>query len=963
MASMSTAVMIGRAAELADLTDAFASTADAGPRIVVVGGEAGIGKSRLLDEFRAALDDSAVVVTGHCVEFGTVGLPYVPLAGIFRGLAAAFGDDAVFEAAGAGQAALRGLIEGVQPVERDERMGIQRLDEVVTTLLERLSADEPLVVMIEDLHWADAATLDVLRFAARVLTAGKLLIVLTYRSDDVGRGHPLRAFLAELERNRRTTRISLSRLSAREVKAQASSLLGGTPSVDQVRELYQRSEGIPFFVEELVGVDLVAEGAPVPETLRDLLLGRYEYLHESAQQVVRVLAAGGARVDHDVLTEVAGMAADELDAALRQAVDAGVVVVDGRGYDFRHALVREAVAAELLPGESARIHTGYARALASRAGDPTQRAARAVLVSYHWMEAHDLDRAFEASLEGARLSRAAFAYTSAAQLGERALSLWDRVADPAGAAQLSHVELLDFTAVSWRNAGEPQRALATIELALNEADPTQRETVARLLRNKGVMLTVDGRAEAIRVFEQALRVLHGEGDPMLRANILAESAAQYMVSGRPAEAIAAASEALELAPEAAHRTRSIAANVRGGTLIFEGRIEEGLADYELARQLARGDRDALLRYHVNRSDALHLLGRFSESIAVAEEGFELARAAGVERTSGAILTVNTVDPLFALGEWGHADALIDASLELNPPAVFRTYLRRAKVRSTFWRGDPSRALELFGHWSSYMTDLAAYENQTRAHLALDIADLQVAVGDLDAAWQWASVLLTEERLASSGYELPLAPTVARIIARRRESGRYGSHDADAARLREVVARDAWPTQALWSAFVDAELSGADGIGSDVPSWLRARDAVAAPEAPVLARMLVEHGLARAQVLSGDRAAAAETIDALRVTAGELGAGLLVQWSDDLRSRAGVGTRHASTASEDGALTSREQQVLELVAEGLSNGQIAERLYISRKTVSVHVSAILRKLGAASRTEAVRLAALATDEAR
>ncbi len=954
--------MIGRDAELAELTGAFQSTTVSGPRIVVVGGEAGIGKSRLIDEFRAVLGDSAVTVTGHCVEFGTVGLPYVPLAGIFRGLAAAFGDDAVFEAAGAGQAALRGLIEGAPPVERDERMGIQRLDEVVTTLLERLSARRPLVVIIEDLHWADAATLDVLRFAARVLTAGKILIVLTYRSDDVGRGHPLRAFLAELERNRRTSRIPLSRLSSREVKAQASSLLGATPTVDQVRELFQRSEGIPFFVEELVGVDLVTDGASVPETLRDLLLGRYESLDGAAQQVVRVLAAGGARVDHDVLTEVAGLASDELDAALRNAVEAGVVVVDGRGYDFRHALVREAVASELLPGENSRIHTGYAQALASRSGDPTQRAARAVLVSYHWMEAHDLDRAFETSLEGARLSRAAFAYTSAAQLGERALSLWDRVADPAGVSGMTHVELLDFTAVSWRNAGEPQRALATIELALNEADPADAETVARLLRNKGVMLTVDGRAEAIGVFEQALRVLRGEGDPMLRANILAETAAQYMVSGRPEQAIAAATEALELAPETAHRTRSIAANVRGGTLVFEGRIDEGLADYEFARTLAHGDRDALLRYHVNRSDALNLLGRFAESIAVAEEGFELAREAGVERTSGAILTVNTVDPLFALGEWARAEALIDASLELQPPAVFRTYLRRAKVRSTVWRGDPSHALELFGQWSSYMTDLAAYENQTRAHLALDIADLQFAVGDLDAAWEWASVLLTEDRLASAGYELPLAPTVARVLARRRESGRYGSHDADAARLREVVARDAWPTQPIWSAFVEAELSGEQGTGTDPASWMRARDAVAAPEAPVLARLLVSYGLARAQVLSGDRAGAAVTLEGLRRDSEQPGAALIARWADDLDSRAGLSGR-AATASDETALTAREQQVLELVAEGLSNGQIAERLYISRKTVSVHVSAILRKLGAASRTEAVRLAALASSETR
>ena len=163
-----------------------------------------------------------------------------------------------------------------------------------------------------------------------------------------------------------------------------------------------------------------------------------------------------------------------------------------------------------------------------------------------------------------------------------------------------------------------------------------------------------------------------------------------MITGRIDEALAAASRSLDEAPPDARRTRSIAANIRGGTLAHEGRIDEGLADFERARVEAGDDRDALLRYYVNMSDTLQLLGRFEASLDVAGQGFELARSAGVERTSGAILAVNTVDPLFALGEWDRADELIESSLELNPPAVFRVYLRRAKMRSTLWRGDPQR---------------------------------------------------------------------------------------------------------------------------------------------------------------------------------------------------------------------------------------------------------------------------------
>jgi DNA-binding CsgD family transcriptional regulator len=201
--------------------------------------------------------------------------------------------------------------------------------------------------------------------------------------------------------------------------------------------------------------------------------------------------------------------------------------------------------------------------------------------------------------------------------------------------------------------------------------------------------------------------------------------------------------------------------------------------------------------------------------------------------------------------------------------------------------------------------------------------------------------------------------VARLIARRRQaaggSGGPLSLANDEARLREVVAGDAfWPTHPLWAAIVDAELSGPTGIGDDTDAWHAAGEAANVHRASVLTRLQIAYGLARAQVLRGDRGSAAQTLERLRVDAGAVGAGLLVRWAGDLADQAGLGASRA--AASDSELTAREQQVLELIAEGLSNGQIAERLYISTKTVSVHVSAILRKVGASSRTEAVRLAA-------
>ncbi len=947
--------MVGRDAELRELVAAAADAASGLPRVVIVGGEAGIGKSRLIDELCATLDASTVIARGQCVEFGTVGVPYAPLVGVLRDLVDAVGTEAVFAAAAGGAGTLRGLVEAHTPAERDERLGVERLDEVITTILETLSSERDVVVVVEDLHWADPATLDVVRFLARMLRSCRLLVVVSYRSDDVGRGHPLRAALAELERNRRVSRILLERLDSAQVRRQLESLIGADATAERSRAVFERSEGVPFFVEELAEWH---DERTVPATLSELLLARYEHLSPETRRVVRALAAGGGRIDHAILAEVVQLSAHALEAALRESIDEGVVVVAGRGYDFRHALVREAVADELLPGESAEVHARFARALESQKIDPAGLAARSVLVSAHWLEAHDLEQAFRTSIEGMRLSRAAFAYASAAQLGERALGLWNRVNDPESTAGMPHVELLDRVARSWRGAGEMARAIATIDLALAETNPSDRVRRARLLRNKGLMLAFDGHTDSLTVLIDALTLLGDADEPALRAGLLAEAASKYMVSGQSELAIAAATEALAIAPPDASRTRSVAANVRAGTLVHLGRLEEGMADYAVALAEAGDDRDALLRYHVNYSDTLHLLGRHAESMEVALAGIRIAEASGVARTSGAILALNTVDPLMALGEWDRADALIDDSLDLDPPVVFRVYLRRARIRSVLWRGDPDGARALFERWQGSMRQIADFEDQVAAGLALDIAEVYLALGDLDAAWAWAGRLVERDRLASAPWELPIAPVVARIVARRRDLADDPTIGADELRrLRAVIERDAWPTRDMWAAFAAAEVGGPSGAGDDVELWRRAIDAAAGPEGTALMRLQLGYGLARALVRTGDRAAAAETLTGLRRDAVGLGAQLIATWCDALTADAGLAPRAVPSGTAprhaDPELTAREHQVLALIAEGLSNGQIAERLYISRKTVSVHVSAVLRKLGAASRTEAAR----------
>ena len=346
---------------------------------------------------------------------------------------------------------------------------------------------------------------------------------------------------------------------------------------------------------------------------------------------------------------------------------------------------------ELLPGERMRFHAVWARALEGRDDPGGRRADRSVLIAAHWMAAHDSGRAFTASITAMRDSSSSLAHSAAAQMGERALELWDAVADAQALSGMTHTELLRRTAGSWRQAGEPQRSRAMVELALEEVGDGDRVERARLLRDKAATLHNDGAGTSVPVLEMAIRELGDADEPELRAGLQAELAAQYLLSGRVDDALVVSAEAMASVPENARRIRSVATNIHALGLTVTGHVEEGLAEFARAKTAAGDNPDGLLRYFVNYSDVLQLLGRFSDSLAVAEEGLEMARAEGLERTSGAIMTVNLVDPLFALGEWDRADELIDRALSLDPPPVFRLHLRRAQVRSLSWRGDPAGA--------------------------------------------------------------------------------------------------------------------------------------------------------------------------------------------------------------------------------------------------------------------------------
>ncbi|MFF1878562.1 AAA family ATPase [Leifsonia sp. NPDC058230] len=986
--------MIGRESDLGALRDELELVVSGQPRVVVIGGEAGIGKTRLLDEFRSEAALSAVVLTGRSVDLGTDGAPYAPFTGILRQLVDEVGVEAVLDAAGPGSGVLSvflpelGLESTASP-----RTGAERLYELVTVLLENISASKPLVVVIEDLQWADTATLELIRFVVRMMAGGRFLLVLSYRSDEVLRGHPLRAYLPELDRTRRVTRWELARLDRAQVAAQAEEILGCVPDAETVDRIYTLSEGVPFFVEELVGIDHLGTGEDLPETLRELLLARYERLSEPTQRMLRLISAGGVSVDHWLLEAVFEGSADELDAAAREAVVANVLSTDTTDYSFRQALVREAIHADLLPGERTRFHTRYAVALENA------RQRSASQISYHWMAAHDLRRAFITTLEAMEEARLSYAYRTAAAMGDRALELWDQVDDAQAIAGRSRTELLSRTASALRNAGDSERALALANLALDDADGLTPDRRARLLRDKAQYLANLSRPGSVELLQEALAVAPVDPSDSLRTQLLAEVAGRLMLEARYEEAIEMSTLAIDEASDVSGSRGSVARTVRGIARIDRGDIEAGLADLEAARELAGSDVGPLLRNAVNASDAMNVLGRYRDAVEIAEAGVAQARHRGVERTSGVMLASNTVEPLLALGELDRAEKLLDPALALEAPPGFRVHLQRMKLWVTLWRGDPDRADELARRWRAGMLVQSEIEMQSRLGFARVAAEVAIARGEARRAWGEASVITSPEWRSIPAYDLPLLAVAARALANlceaeRADSG-VGSATDDSrasvdvpgqvARLRAILGTlSEWPTYPVWAPIVEAELVSVretagfvsaahahpeharprsaqlEATHPDVvaSAWRRAAEAAESSLAPAHLRPYALQRLAESNAAQGDRAAAETAATESRAIANSAGLGLIVQSVDRLRERAVLG-RHPQARTPDTSLTEREVQVLALIEQGLSNKQIGETLYISAKTASVHVSSILKKVGATSRTEAVYRASRAT----
>jgi predicted ATPase len=311
-------------------------------------------------------------------------------------------------------------------------------------VIQRLAERAPLLLIMEDLHWADRSTRDLIDYLTAYLRSGRIMVVLTFRSDELHRLHPLHGLLGELARNRRVQRLELARFTRAELAEQLAGLLGADPAVRLVDDIYARSAGNPFFAEELVLAGGGTDPGALPPSLQEVLLTRVVRLGHRTQQLLRVTAAAGPGVTQPMLATVAGMDEATLLEGLREAVDQQVLLPEpgGAGYVFRHALLAEAVYGELLPGERVHLHTALATALEAGVelgGLPASRAAR---LAHHWSAAGDQPRALSASVQAAAAAEQVYAFAEAQLQLERVLALWDRVPDARQRAGMDWVALL-----------------------------------------------------------------------------------------------------------------------------------------------------------------------------------------------------------------------------------------------------------------------------------------------------------------------------------------------------------------------------------------------------------------------------------------------------------------------------------------------------------------------------------------
>ena len=977
VAAHTSRTMVGRdteLSELAGLVGLLGPASSGRPGAVLLSGDAGVGKTRLLMELRdLARAEDWRVYAGHCLDFGESALPYLPFSEVLGRFAA--DQPELVDRVAASHPAITRLQPGrrVRAVDVGSGAAVSEpgatgdrseLFEAFHALLDAGAADAPLLVVIEDAHWADQSTRDLLGFLFTRSFENPVSIVASYRSDDLHRRHPLRRQVAEWSRIPTVDRLQLSRLSEAAVRELIAELASVELGERQVAAIVDRAEGNAFFVEELVASEC-DDG--LPTDLADLLLVRIDRLEEHARQVVRLASVAGRRVSHELLAAASDLSPAELEDGVRQAVEMNILVAGTGTYSFRHALLGEAVYDDLLPGERVRLHHQYVDALTSEPGRGT-----AAELARHARRSMDLDRAATASIEAGDEAIGVSGPDEAAHHYQQALEL---LADPERAARLE----LDLSKLAVKAAdalstsGDNQRAAELLAEHLERlpAD-TSTNARARLMSEYAMTLCyIETPLDQVAISEEAM-ALAPVGESPLRAKVLSTHARVLMNFDRFEEGETVATEALALAERLGmHAVASEAVTTLTSMRIRHGRggddrlqLQEALED-AVRRAAAAGAVPAELRgrFLLGRAHQDH--AEWADAARWFQSGLDRGLAVGLPWAPYSLEArwqLAWVE--YMRGEWDHALELVAVVDDPSGPLIPRAIIEPVRLAIAADRGqDVSAELARLRKTWADEGGIAVFAAGPEIEAAGRVADATAAltayddvVGLLSVIWHehfGGRVRLAAQTLDALARALPAVPSTDRPGLLDRAAGLA----SDAAAVVAAELGPWGPEGVAWERRVTAEhlrvrwLAGIDAPEREelLEAWAVA---VAAYErlgaVPELAKARATYaGILR---LVGETTLAREQGDLAREVAHRL---RMTTVLDDLKAAGSAPARATGAAPHQ--LTAREREILALVAEGRSNGEIGKRLFISTKTVSVHVSNILGKLGAAGRTEAAAIA--------
>jgi len=1007
-ARLSSPILIGREAELVALEDALERAENGSAVVVLIGGEAGIGKSRLVAELAdRARRRGDLVLEGGCVSIGAEeGLPFAPIAEALRGWLRSpdrapldpIIDPATRELGRLVPEVLAGDAEtalAATPAEWAQ----SRLFDAFLLLLERLGEMQPVVLIAEDLHWADRSTRDLLSFVARRLRGQRVLVLGTYRSDELHRRHPLRPWLAEMQRLPQVEHIEVPRFDADEVGQLIAAIeVDQDVSAQLLDAITRRSEGNPFFAEELLAAG--ADVGELPARLRDVLLGRIGSLGDDARRLLAAASIAGGPVDHQLLGTVLALDDERLLAALEEAIGANLLVPAGpdrTGYAFRHALLGEAVQDELLASERRRLHGAYAEALASRqTPDGAAGASHLSALAVHAAAAGEAALALRASIAAARASAATSAHFEAARAYERALALWDIVPASDRPADEDHIELLFETSGALDTAMEPVRARDVARAAVAGIDPTREPLrAARLEERLAWAIYISGDlSEAIRLMRAVVDRIEGPAASVEGAGCLSTLATFTLYAGAYHEAVVLAERAIAMCVASGASGREIEAmGALGAARALEGDCSGGLAILRdaLAKAKVLGDPIAIGMAYLGLASTLYDCDELADAVEIGLEGSDWARGS---RYPG--FDTMPVEALVPLGRWREAEAILASvadELDEGSGALWNANFA-AVIAVRHGRADDARALLGPAHSATGLLSDAAFAGNLGGALiefALLEGRLQEARSAVDEALEWlgrGDDVRFRARVLRLGVTVE-AEIAANARARRDTEAEALARSVGQARLERLrmLLRERDATSAVFAeARGNLRLAEAEATRlvahSDPAAWNAAADGFRSPRRPyelalcryraaesmlALRRPPLEAttALGEAWALAAELRAMplSEAIERLarmaRValpTTDEAGASDAdpASGAKPASAEVGIGQGDAKIADPFG-LTEREREVLMLLAAGQTNRAIAGSLFISESTASVHVSNIIGKLGVSNRVEAAAAA--------